>query len=163
MKKKIVLALITATMVGASLTGCGGKTTPDNVTETTQNVEDVSNVDESAEETVEAVEAVEESTDENTTDSVESTSEETEINEESSDSTQDTEEIDESTILDSEIPDDPEEVVAIIKSIKDYDIRCEYALKANDKFDGNDEASLKWADLIYPYWQPILDKTEIVE
>lgn len=166
MKKKIVLALITATMVGASLTGCGGKTTTDNVTETTQNVEDVSNVDESAEETVEdveAVEAVEESTDENTTDSVESTSEETEINEESSDSTQDTEEIDESTILDSEIPDDPEEVVAIIKSIKDYDIRCEYALKANDKFDGNDEASLKWADLIYPYWQPILDKTEIVE
>ena len=166
MKKKIVLALITATMVGASLTGCGGKTTTDNVTETTQNGEDVSNVDESAEETVEdveAVEAVEESTDENTTDSVESTSEETEINEESSDSTQDTEEIDESTILDSEIPDDPEEVVAIIKSIKDYDIRCEYALKANDKFDGNDEASLKWADLIYPYWENILEKTDIEE
>ena len=77
--------------------------------------------------------------------------------------TQDTEEIDESTILDSEIPDDPEEVVAIIKSIKDYDIRCEYALKANDKFDGNDEASLKWADLIYPYWENILEKTDIEE
>ena len=109
------------------------------------------------------METVKESTDENTTDSVESTSEETEINEESSDSTQDTEEIDESTILDSEIPDDPEEVVAIIKSIKDYDIRCEYALKANDKFDGNDEASLKWADLIYPYWENILEKTDIEE
>ena len=166
MKKKIVLALITATMVGALLTGCGGKTTTDTATETTQNIEDTSNVYESSEETVEDVEAVEtvkESTDENTTDSVESTSEETEINEESSDSTQDTEEIDESTILDSEIPDDPEEVVAIIKSIKDYDIRCEYALKANDKFDGNDEARLKWADLIYPYWENILEKTDIEE
>ena len=159
MKKKIVLALITATMVGASLTGCGGKTTTDTATETTQSVEDTSNVDESSEEAVEdveAVETVEESTDENTTDSVESTSDE-----ENAES--DTEEMDESALLDSEIPNDPEEVVAIIKSIKDYDIRCEYALKANDKFDGNDEASLKWADLIYPYWQPILDKTDIEE
>lgn len=164
MKKKIVLALITATMVGASLTGCGGKTTTDTATETTQSVEDTSNVDETSEETVEdveAVETVEESTDENTTDSVESTNDETAIDEEDAES--DTDEMDESALLDSEIPDDPEEVVAIIKSIKDYDIRCEYALKANDKFDGNDEASLKWADLIYPYWQPILDKTEIVE
>lgn len=164
MKKKIVLALITATMVGALLTGCGGKTTTDTATETTQNIEDTSNVDESSEETVEdveAVETVEESTDENTTDSVESTSDETTTDEEDTES--DTEEMDESALLDSEIPSDPEEVVAIIKSIKDYDIRCEYALKANDKFDGNDEASLKWADLIYPYWENILEKTDIEE
>ena len=165
MKKKIVLALITATMVGASLTGCGGKTTTDTATETTQSVEDTSNVDESSEETVEdveAVETVEESTDESTTDSVESTNDETAIDEEDAESN--TEEMDESALLDSEIPNDPEEVMTIVKSIKDYDVRYEYVMKANDMFFTNDDENCeKWSDLIYPYWENILEKTDIEE
>lgn len=67
-------------------------------------------------------------------------------------------------MLDSEIPNDPEEVVAIIKSIKDYDIRFEYYMKANDMFYTNDDENCrKWADLIDPYWESIVGKTAIEE
>ena len=136
MKKKIVLALITATMVGASLTGCGGKTVTDTTaTETTQSVEDTSNVDESSEETVEDVETaetVENSTDENTTDSVESTSDETTTDEEDTES--DTEEIDESAILNTDVPENPEDAMEIILKIKDAKVRYEYFSKVNEVY-----------------------------
>ena len=162
MKKKIVLALITATMVGASLTGCGGKTTTDTATETTQSVEDTSNVDESSEEDVETVETVEDSTDENTTDSVESTNDETAIDEEDAES--DTDEMDESALLDSEIPNDPTETIEIVKKIKDPDIRYDYYMKANDKYlEANDDSLDKWTEVTEPYWEAVIDKTEITE
>lgn len=160
MKKKIVLALLTATMAGAALTGCGGKTTETASEEIVETTDEASDEDvETSEETAE--DSAAESLDENDADNAEATDEEATA--EGEETVSDENDIDESALLESEIPDDPEEVVAIIKSIKDYDIRCEYALKANNKFDGNDEASLKWADLIYPYWQPILDKTDIEE
>lgn len=159
MKKKIVLALLTATVAGAALTGCGGKTAETAPAETVETTDEASDEDVETSEKI-AEDSADESLDENDVDNAEATDEEVTAEGEETASEDD---IDEAALLDSEIPNDPEEVVAIIKSIKDYDIRCEYALKANDKFDGNDEASLKWADLIYPYWQPILDKTDIEE
>lgn len=134
MKKKIVLALITATMVGASLTGCGGKTVTDTtVTETTQSVEDTSNVDETSDKDATTdVETVEDSTDEDTTDSVESTSDETTADEEDTES--DTEEIDESAILDTDVPENPEDAMEIILKIKDAKVRYEYFSKVNEVY-----------------------------
>lgn len=130
MKKKIVLALITATMVGASLTGCGGKTVTDT---TTQSVEDTSNVDETSDKDATTdVETVEDSTDEDTTDSVESTSDETTADEEDTES--DTEEIDESAILDTDVPENPEDAMEIILKIKDAKVRYEYFSKVNEVY-----------------------------
>lgn len=164
MKKKIVLALITATMVGASLTGCGGKTTTDTTPETTQSVEDASNVDETSEENVEDVEdveTVENSTNEDTTDSVDSTSDETAIDEENSES--DTEEIDESTILDSEVPDDPEEALKITLAIKDLETRYDYFQKVGAEYlnDDNSERVSEWENITEPYYMSILMMEEI--
>lgn len=43
-------------------------------------------------------------------------------------------EIDESTLMDSDIPEDPDETIAILLAIKDYDLRLDYMLKANDQY-----------------------------
>ena len=157
MKKKIVLALITATMVGASLTGCGGKTTTDT---TTQSVEDASNVDETSEENVEDVEDVE-TVENSTNEDTDSTSDETAIDEENSES--DTEEIDESTILDSEVPDDPEEALKITLAIKDLETRYDYFQKVGAEYlnDDNSERVSEWENITEPYYMSILMMEEI--
>lgn len=155
MKKKIVLALITATMVGASLTGCGGKTTTDTTPETTQSVEDASNVDETSEENVEDVEDVE-TVENSTNEDTDSTSDETTIDEENSESN--TEEIDESTILDTDVPTDPQKAMDIVNSIKDPKIKYQYLVKANDYFiNQDDEVFGKWDEVSSPYIEEIVD------
>lgn len=55
-------------------------------------------------------------------------------------------EIDESTLMDSDIPEDPDETIAILLAIKDYDLRLDYMLKANDQYlnENIEEVVDKW-------------------
>ena len=137
-----------------------GGTTEAAPTETVETTDEASDEDaEASEETAE--DSTDESLDENDADNAEATDEEATAEGEETASEDD---IDESALLDSEIPNDPEKVVEIIKSIKDYDIRLDYYMKANDMFYTNDDENCeKWADLIYPYWENILEKTDIEE
>lgn len=140
MKRKLVMVLLTATLVGSMMTGCGSKETTENVAEETQ-TEEATETDAEETEDAEAEEETTEAEDENAV------------------------EIDESTLMDSEIPEDPDEAIAIILAIKDYDLRLDYMLKANDKYmNENIEGVVdKWSNGINLYFDSILDKRDIVE
>lgn len=96
MKRKLVMVLLTATLVGGMMTGCGSKATTETATEETQTEEAAETDAEEAEEA--ETEETAEAEDENAL------------------------EIDESTLMDSEIPEDPDETIAILLAIKDYDL-----------------------------------------
>ena len=106
MERKLVMVLLTATLVGSMMTGCGSKETTETAAEETQ-TEEATETDAEETEDAEAEEETAEAEDENAV------------------------EIDESTLMDSEIPEDPDETIAILLAIKDYDLRFDYFNKAN--------------------------------
>lgn len=140
MKRKLVMVLLTATLVGGMMTGCGSKATTETATEETQ-TEEAAETDAEEEKEADAEEETAEAEDENAL------------------------EIDESTIMDSEIPEDPDETIAILLAIKDYDLRLDYMLKANDQYlnENNEEVVDKWGNGISLYMASIMDKRDIVE
>lgn len=139
MKRKLVMVLLTATLVGSMMTGCGSKATTESATEEMQTEEAAETDTEEAEEA--ETEETAEAEDENAL------------------------EIDESTLMDSEIPEDPDETIAILLAIKDYDLRLDYMLKANDQYlnENNEEVVDKWGNGISLYMASIMDKRDIVE
>lgn len=140
MKRKLVMVLLTATLVGCMMTGCGSKATTETATEEMQ-TEEATETDAEEEKEADAEEETAEAEDENAL------------------------EIDESTLMDSEIPEDPDEAIAIILAIKDYDLRLDYFDKANNKYldENNSEIVDKWSNGIALYFYSILDKRDIVE
>lgn len=140
MKRKLVMVLLTATLVGGMMTGCGSKATTETATEETQ-TEEAAETDAEEEKEADAEEETAEAEDENAL------------------------EIDESTLMDSEIPEDPDETIAILLAIKDYDLRLDYMLKANDQYlnENNEEVVDKWGNGISLYMASIMDKRDIVE
>ena len=140
MKRKLVMVLLTATLVGGMMTGCGSKATTETATEETQ-TEEATETDAEEEKEADAEEETAEAEDENAL------------------------EIDESTLMDSEIPEDPDETIAILLAIKDYDLRLDYMLKANDQYlnENNEEVVDKWGNGISLYMASIMDKRDIVE
>ena len=140
MKRKLVMVLLTATLVGGMMTGCGSKATTETATEETQ-TEEAAETDAEEEKEADAEEETAEAEDENAL------------------------EIDESTLMDSEIPEDPDETIAILLAIKDYDLRLDYMLKANDQYlnENNEEVVVKWGNGISLYMASIMDKRDIVE
>ena len=146
MKKKIVLALLTATVAGTALTGCGGKTAETAPAETSNEEAEVS--EESAED------SINESLDENDAVNVEVTDEEATAEGEEAVSE---DEVDESTILDTDVPTDPYEAMDIVNSIKDPKIKYQYLLKANEYFiNQDDEVFGKWDEASSPYVEDIV-------
>ena len=139
MKRKLVMVLFTATLVGSMMTGCGRKATTETATEEMQTEEAAETDTEEAEEA--ETEETAEAEDENAL------------------------EIDESTLMDSEIPEDSDETIAILLAIKDYDLRLDYMLKANDQYlnENNEEVVDKWGNGISLYMASIMDKRDIVE
>ena len=137
MKRKLVMVLLTATLVGGMMTGCGSKATTETATEETQ-TEEAAETDAEEEKEADAEEETAEAEDENAL------------------------EIDESTLMDSEIPEDPDETIAILLAIKDYDLRLDYMLKANDQYlnENNEEVVDNGISL---YMASIMDKRDIVE
>lgn len=140
MERKLVMVLLTATLVGSMMTGCGSKETTETAAEETQ-TEEATETDAEETEDAEAEEETAEAEDENAV------------------------EIDESTLMDSEIPEDPDETIAILLAIKDYDLRFDYFNKANNKYldENNSEIVDKWADGVALYMYSIIDKRDIVE
>ena len=140
MKRKLVMVLLTATLVGGMMTGCGSTATTETATEETQ-TEEATETDAEEEKEADAEEETAEAEDENAL------------------------EIDESTLMDSEIPEDPDETIAILLAIKDYDLRLDYMLKANDQYlnENNEEVVDKWGNGISLYMASIMDKRDIVE
>ena len=140
MKRKLVMVLLTATLVGGMMTGCGSKATTETATEETQ-TEEAAETDAEEEKEADAEEETAEAEDENAL------------------------EIDESTLMDSEIPEDPDETIAILLAIKDYDLRLDYMLKANDQYlnENNEEVVDKWGNGISLYMASIMDNRDIVE
>lgn len=134
------MVLLTATLVGGMMTGCGSKATTETATEETQ-TEEAAETDAEEEKEADAEEETAEAEDENAL------------------------EIDESTLMDSEIPEDPDETIAILLAIKDYDLRLDYMLKANDQYlnENNEEVVDKWGNGISLYMASIMDKRDIVE
>ena len=153
MKKKIVLALLTATVAGTALTGCGGKTAETAPAETVETTEEAS--DEEAEVSEKSAEdSIDESLDENDAVNVEVTDEEATAEGEEAVSE---DEVDESTILDTDVPTDPYEAMDIVNSIKDPKIKYQYLLKANDYFiNQDDEVFGKWDEASSPYVEDIV-------
>lgn len=142
MKRKLVMVLLTATLVGSMMTGCGSKAKTETATEETQTEEAAETDAEEAEKAeVEEPEETDEAEDENAL------------------------EIDESTLMDSDIPEDPDETIAILLAIKDYDLRLDYMLKANDQYlnENIEEVVDKWVNGISLYMASIMDKRDIVE
>ena len=153
MKKKIVLALLTATVEGTALTGCGGKTAETAPAETVETTDKASN--EEAEVSEESAEdSINESLDENDAVNVEATDEEATAEGEEGVSE---DEVDESTILDTDVPTDPYEAMDIVNIIKDPKIKYQYLLKANDYFiNQDDEVFGKWDEASSPYVEDIV-------
>ena len=133
------MVMLTATLVGSMMTGCGSKETTETTAEETQTEEATETDAEETEDTEE--EETTEAEDENAV------------------------EIDESTLMDSEIPEDPDETIAILLAIKDYDLRFDYFDKANNKYldENNSEIVDKWSNGIALYFDSILYKRDIVE
>ena len=140
MKRKLVMVLLTATLVGGMMTVFKSKATTETATEETQ-TEEAAETDAEEEKEADAEEETAEAEDENAL------------------------EIDESTLMDSEIPEDPDETIAILLAIKDYDLRLDYMLKANDQYlnENNEEVVDKWGNGISLYMASIMDKRDIVE
>lgn len=159
MKKKIAMTILAASMVGVILTGCAGKT--DDVVTSGPQIEDVG-------ETTDTETDVDTNVDVDEPENIETTTEndaEDVVNEENdSNTTESTDkvDIDETTILDSEIPDDPDEGIKILLSIEDPDTKYMYMVKADQHYimESSEEVGQKWMENLRPYFDEIESAAE---
>ena len=164
MKKKIVLALLTATVAGTALTGCGGKTAETAPAETVETTEEAS--DEEVEVSEKSAEdSIDESLEENDADNAEATDEEATAEGEEIGSVDD---IDESTILDTDVPENPEDAMDIILKIKDPEIRYKYYSKVNEVYfdystDETTAIAVRWLDAMDGHIEFILEGIDAVK